>query len=170
MDRISKQKLIRDYSELFDKYKAVFFVRNKGLSVSESESIRSQLKKSKTRFLFIKNSLARKALDGKCALEAKPYLFGPLAIACSDDPIPSSRLLIKVCGLTCKLDIVGGMSSGKVLNKDDVSTLATMPTQDEIRVMLIHLLRSTAFKVVTILNKPAVTMARMLQSYAATKK
>lgn len=169
MDKTNKQALIRRYSELFDKHKAVFFVRNSGLSVSDSRSIRLQLKASGIRFLFIKNSLAKISLGNEKALEASKYFVGPLAVVYSNNPLSLSRLLVKICKINDKLDITGGIDTGKIISKDEITTLSTMPTQEEIRVIIISLFNAAALKVVTIFNEPAIRIARVCQSYATKK-
>lgn len=169
VDRASKQKLIRRYSELFSSYKAIFFVRNHGLSVLDSRSVRSELRKNGAQFLFIKNSLARMALSDQ-KLSARKHLFGPVAIASSNNPIPLARLLVKMCNLNDRLDVVGAIDTDKVLSKDEVVILSKMPTQDEIRVRIIHLFNVVAYKVSTTLNEPAIRMVRVLQSCAIKKQ
>jgi hypothetical protein len=44
-----------------------------------------------------------------------------------------------------------------------------MPTQEEIRVIIISLFNAAALKVVTIFNEPAIRIARVCQSYATKK-
>ena len=81
MDRISKEKLVASYSKLFNNYEAIFLVKNSGLSVLDSRSIRSQFKKIDSKFIVTKNSLAKIALNDTKFSNAQELFNGPGVVA-----------------------------------------------------------------------------------------
>lgn len=166
MDRVSKEKLIVSYTELFDKYESVFLVKNLGLSVSDSRAIRSKLKPAGAKFMVTKNSLAKIAIAKTKFANIEELFVGPVVVAYSDDPIAVSKLLVQFCKEGRKLEIVGGAMLGKQLGEDDVVNLSKMPSQDEIRAKIIGLVTAAASKIVLVLKEPGSKLARVIKAYA----
>ena len=166
MDKVSKKNLVANYSKLFNDFEAIFLVKNSGLSVIDSKSIRSQFKKIDSKFMVTKNSLAKIALKDTKFSNTCELFSGPIAIAYSDDPVSASKLLIKFSEQSDKIDIVGGAILDKQLNKEQVVALSKMLTQDEIRAKIIGLVNAAASKVIRVLNEPGAKLARVVKSYA----
>ena len=166
MDRINKEKLVANYSKLFDDYEAIFLVRNSGLSVLDSRSIRSQFKKIDSKFMVTKNSLAKIALNNTKFSSIQESFNGPIAVTYSDDPVSTSKLLIKLCSNNDKMEVIGGAILDKQLSKDDVIALSKMLTQNEIRAKIAGLVNAAASKIARVLNEPSAKLARVMKSYA----
>ena len=166
MDRINKERLVASYSKLFDDYEAIFLVRNSGLSVLDSRSIRSQFKKIDSKFMVTKNSLAKIALNNTKFSNIQEFFNGPIAVTYSDDPVSTSKLLIKLCSNNDKMEVIGGAILDKQLSKDDVIALSKMLTQNEIRAKIAGLVNAAASKIVKVLNEPSAKLARVMKSYA----
>ena len=166
MDRINKERLVASYSKLFDDYEAIFLVRNSGLSVLDSRSIRSQFKKIDSKFMVTKNSLAKIALNNTKFSNIQEFFNGPIAVTYSDDPVSTSKLLIKLCSNNDKMEVIGGAILDKQLSKDDVIALYKMLTQNEIRAKIAGLVNAAASKIVRVLNEPSAKLARVMKSYA----
>ncbi len=166
MDRINKEKLVASYSKLFDDYEAIFLVRNSGLSVLDSRSIRSQFKKIDSKFMVTKNSLAKIALSNTKFSNIQEFFNGPIAVTYSDDPVSTSKLLVKLCSGNDKIEVIGGAILDKQLNKADVIALSKMLTQNEIRAKIAGLVNAAASKIARVLNEPSAKLARVMKSYA----
>ncbi len=166
MDRINKEKLVASYSKLFDDYEAIFLVRNSGLSVLDSRSIRSQFKKIDSKFMVTKNSLAKIALNDTKFSNVREFFNGPIAVTYSDDPVSTSKLLIELCSNNDKIEVIGGAILDKQLSKDDVVALSKMLTQNEIRAKIAGLVNAAAGKIARVLNEPSAKLARVMKSYA----
>lgn len=166
MDRINKKKLVANYSRLFHNYESIFLVRNSGLSVLDSRSIRSQFKKIESKFMVTKNSLAKVALNDTKFSNVQELFSGPVAVAYSDDPVSASKLLMKICSDNDKIDVIGGAVLGKQLSKKEVIALSKMLTQDEIRAKIAGLVNAAGGKIVRLLNEPSAKLARVVRSYA----
>ena len=166
MDRISKEKLVASYSKLFNDYEAIFLVKNSGLSVLDSRSIRSQFKKIDSKFIVTKNSLAKIALNDTKFSNAQEFFNGPVVVAYSDDPVSTSKLLVKLCNDNDKIEIIGGAILDRRLNKNEVVSLSKILTQNEIRAKIIGLVNAVASKVARVLSEPNAKLARVIKSYA----
>lgn len=166
MNRVNKKKLVSYYSKLFDNHSVILLVRNLGLSVSESRYISSQFKKIDSKFMVIKNSLAKIALDTGSFTSIKSLFKGPVIVIYSEDMIAVSKLLIKISNDNDNLDVIGGAISNKCLDKDDVIALSNMLTEDEIRAKIISLVNAVTSNVVRVLNEPSAKLVRVIRSYA----
>lgn len=170
MDRSSKSRLLKHYSELFNNCEAIFLMQNSGLSVPDSRSVRTQLKKIGSKFMVIKNNLAKIALDDSKFSQIKSLLFGPIVVACCTEPVSTSKLLVKICKDKGKLDIIGAAIAETPLNKQEVMALSKMLTQDEIRAKITILINAAACKIARAICEPRVKLIRIFQSYAKNNK
>ena len=57
----------------------------------------------------------------------------------SADPVAAAKVLVDFAKSNDKLTIVGGSLDGKVLDKAGVTSLASMPSLDELRAKLVGL-------------------------------
>ena len=166
MDKVSKEKLVVKYRELFDRHEAFFLVKNFGLSVTDSKSIRTKLKPVGAKFIVTKNSLAKIALTKTKFSSISDLFIGPIAITYTDDPISTSKLLVEFLKEGKKLEIIGGNMLSKQLGRDDIINLSKMPTQKEIRATIIGLVQAVASKIVTVLKEPSGKLARVINAYS----
>jgi large subunit ribosomal protein L10 len=166
VDRISKEKLVANYSRLFNDYEAIFLIKNSGLSVLDSRSIRSQFKKIDSKFIVTKNSLAKIALNDTKFSKVQELFNGPVVVAYSDDPVSTSKLLVKLYNDNNKIEIIGGAVLDRQFSKEEVVSLSKMLTQKEIRAKIVGLVNAAAGKIVRVLSEPNAKLARVIKSYA----
>jgi len=165
VNRISKEEIVRNYSVLFNSYQSIFLVRNLGLSVLDIKSIRSQFKSVNSKFMVVKNSLAKIALKNTQFSTTQEYFCGPIALIYSNDPISASKILIKICNDYSKAEVMNGMTSESCLTRDEVIALSKMLTQDEIRAKIMGLITAVAGKLARVVQEPNAKLVRVMQSY-----
>ena len=85
----------------------------------------------------------------------KDLLKGPTAIAYSEDEISASRAVAKTAKTNERLEIVGGVMNGELIDANKVKELAALPSLDEIRGKLVGLLQA-----------PAGQLARLAKAYS----
>ena len=166
MDRCNKENLVSCYVKLFQDHKAIFLINNLGLSVADSRYMKKELHSVGVKFLMIKNSLLRVAVGKLNFLNISDLFVGPIVLAYSNEPISSSKLLVRLLHQGSKIKIVGGFVSGHRLEEQDVLALSKMPAQNEIRGQIIHLLNSTSVKLLSLMNLPASKLVRLIESYS----
>ena len=167
MDRTQKEDLVASLHETFDNAEMVVVTHNLGLTVSEMEDLRVQLREAGAQFKVTKNRLTRLALkDTK--FEGITDLFnGPTGIAYSSDPVAAAKVAVKFAKSNDNLEVVGGALGKETLGVDAVKALATLPSLDELRGKLVGLLQAPATKVAGVLQAPAAQLARVCGAYAA---
>ena len=81
-----------------------------------------------------KNRLVKLALEGTDAKGIADLLRGPTCIAYSADPVAAPKIAVKFAKTNEKFVILGGAMGTTVLDAQGVSTLANLPSLDELRV------------------------------------
>src|SRR4051812_19053918 len=168
MDRAQKAEAIETLKGVFGDSGAVVVTHYMGLTVAEMTDLRGRLRNEGASFKVVKNTLAQKALAG-VAGEAGDALFkGPVGIAFGPDPVSAAKVVTQYAKDNDKFKVVGGiLDQTTILDQKAVSSLATLPSLDQIRATLIGLLQAPATKVAGVLQAPAAQLARVLSAYAA---
>lgn len=91
---------------------------------------------------------------------------GPTAIAFSDELSSSPKVIVDFVKTHEKLSIVGGLMDGKLIDAEVIKELATLPSMDQLRSMIIGVLNAPATKVAGILNRPGGQLAQVLSAKA----
>ena len=66
-----------------------------------------------------------------------------------------------------KFSVIGGLMGQQVLDKKAVTSLASLPSLDQLRGKIIGLLQAPATKIAGVLQAPAGQLARVVGAYAA---
>ena len=82
-------------------------------------------------------------------------MTGPTAIAFANDPISACKACVEFAKTNEKLEIVGGVMKGELIDAKKVKELASLPSLDEIRGKLVGLLQA-----------PAGQLARLAKAYS----
>jgi large subunit ribosomal protein L10 len=125
--------------------------------------LRKQAREQGVYLRVVKNTLAKRAIEGtdfECMQEG---LSGPLILAFSQEDPGSAARVFKAFAkdherLVTRLVSIGG----ELLPAADLERLASLPTLDQARAMLLGALQAPAGKLVRTLNEPAAALARVL--------
>ena len=167
MDRAQKQESIEALKGVFAESGAVVVTHYLGLTVAEMTDLRGKLREQGAQLQVVKNTLAQKALQGTAG-EAGDALFkGPVAIAFAPDPVSAAKVATQYAKDNDKFTVVGGLMGQQVLDKAAVTSLASLPSLDQLRGKIIGLLQAPATKVAGVLQAPAGQLARVMGAYAA---
>jgi large subunit ribosomal protein L10 len=112
-----------------------------------------------------KNRLVKLALEGTDAKGIVDLLKGPTCVAFSDDPVAAPKVAVKFAKANEKFVILGGAMGAQVLDAKAVSSLASLPSLDELRGKLIGLIQAPASKIARTLNEPGAQLARVFGAY-----
>lgn len=166
MDRLQKEELVASLNDVFGTTNLVVITRPIGLTVAESTDLRRRMRESGANFKVTKNRLTRLALKGTKFEPLSDFFIGPTAIAFSEDPIAAAKVAVNFAEKNDKLEIIGGSLYEEILDKAGISTLARLPSLDELRGKIVSLINAPATKIARVLGAPASQVARVLQAYA----
>ncbi len=165
MNRAEKTEAVEALNATFTQAAVVVVTRNLGLSVAASTDLRSKMRDAGATFKVAKNRLARIALEGTPYAPLSDLLTGPTALATSIDPIAAAKVAIDFAKTNDKLEIVGGAMGETLLDADGIKALASLPSLDQMRGMLIGLIQAPATKIARVVKEPSAKLARVFHAY-----
>jgi len=165
VERAEKREVVTALHDAFAKTGVVVVAHYAGLTVSDMTKLRSDMRSAGGHVKVAKNRLVKLALEGTDAKGIADLLKGPTCLAFSADPIAAPKVAVKFAKGNEKFVILGGTMGAQVLDAKGVSSLASLPSLDELRAKLIGLLQAPASKIARTLNEPGAQLARVFGAY-----
>lgn len=158
-----KKTLVKEVNTVAGESVTAVAAEYRGLSVSEMTELRREARDSGVYLRVVKNTLARRAVEGtdfECMQES---LKGPLLLAfAKDDPGAAARVIKNFAKEHDALQAVSLSAGGQLLPASDLSRLAELPTLDQARAMLLGVMMAPMSKLVRTLAEPSGMLARTL--------
>ena len=162
MQKAEKQEFVKNFNETIKDKEFLVVAHYKGLTVSEISSLRQKIKSANSIFRVSKNTLAKRALKDT-SFELLDKLFvGPTSVAYSDDPVSTSKAMVDFAKENENLKILGGAMSGKELNIDEIKRLASLPSMENLRAMIIGLLSASQRSLMSALQANQSNLIRLV--------
>lgn len=134
-----------------------------GLTVAEMTKLRSAARDAGVYLKVVRNTLARRAFENSNFECMRDELVGPLVYAFSnDEPGSAARVIRDFTKENDKLVVKLVALDGQLLDASELGRLASMPSQDEARAMLLGLLSAPMGKFVRTVNEVPSQFARVL--------
>jgi large subunit ribosomal protein L10 len=136
-----------------------------GLSVAEMTELRVAARRADVYLKVVKNTLAKRAVAGT-EFECMTASFrGPLVLAFSrEDPGAAARVIKGFAKDHDKLVTVALSLGGELYAAADLDRVASLPTLDEARAMLLGTLQAPISQLVRTLAEPAAMLARTIKA------
>lgn len=161
-----KQAVVAEVNEVAVGASSAVTAEYRGLSVAQMTAFRKKARDTGVYVRVIKNTLARRAVAGtefECLRDA---FKGPLVLAFSrDDPGAAARLVKDFAKENERLVATAVAIGGQVYAASDLDRLASLPTLDQARAMLLGVLQGPLSQLVRTLAEPPAMLARTLQAY-----
>ncbi len=167
VDRAAKKAQIATLNGVFKTTNVVVVAHYSGLTVTQMQILRKQMKLAGATVKVAKNRLAKIALEGTDVAAIAPLMKGPTVIAFSGDPVAAPKVAVDFAKVHEKFVILGGSMGKTALNPDGIKALAALPSLDELRAKIVGLIQAPATKIAQVLTAPATKVARMVQAYAS---
>ena len=151
MNKEQKKNYISEMEAHFQNNEAVMVTHYQGLTMSQLDELRGQMREHGIKFTITKNRITKIALEKTKCKELSNLFTGATAVAFSDDAIISARILSKFAKTNESLKLLGGIMGNEVLDKAAVQNVANLPTLDEARANIVGILATPASKLVSIL-------------------
>jgi len=143
MARPEKEAAVQEIAEIFDRAVSVFVTDFQGLNVEKISEFRRKCHEASVEYLVVKNTLAQLATEKAGFEEMKTYFKGPSAIAYSyDDPSAPARVITKFAKDNDKPEIKMSIFEGVFYGPDKVSSIAALPSKNELLAQIIGGLNS----------------------------
>ena len=143
----------------------------RGLGVEELTELRSKARQDGVYIRVVKNTLAKRALEGtefECMNEG---LVGPLILAFSQEDPGSAARVVKDFSKEHDLLKVKMLSiGGQLLEASELERLASLPTKDQAISMLMAVMKAPVEKFVRTLAEPHAKMVRTVAAVRDQKQ
>ena len=161
----AKQALVAEVAAVAATAQSAVAAEYRGLSVTEMTALRVAARNADVYLKVVKNTLARRAVEGT-AFECMQTSFrGPLVLAFSrEDPGAAARIIKGFSKDHVKLVTVALSIGGRLYDAAEIDRLASLPTLDEARATLLGTLMAPASQLVRTLAEPGAMLARTLQA------
>lgn len=137
----------------------------RGLTVAQMTALRSNARDAGVYLRVVKNTLARRAVEGTDFECMQETLKGPLLLAfAKDDPGAAARVIEDFAREHDVLQAVSLSAGGQLLPGSDLSKLAALPTLDQARAMLLGVMIAPMTQLARTLAEPSAMLARTLQA------
>lgn len=172
MKREDKNKFIENITDVFLNNDFLILVSFRSISADNSLALRNGLKSITGGMLVVKNTLARLALEksGKFSYLSDKF-SGPVALVYSAGIVEAAKLVVDFANDNKeKMSIICAAHSDKLLTMEDVSTLAKLPSLDELRIKIMRLISySIPARLAMSINGPAMRLMRVIDHYSSKK-
>lgn len=124
MSKAVKELLRNDLAAKYSEYQDMLVINVHGLTGNEVNDFRGQLRQRGVELHVVKNSAARRALEGTVLEPLARSLKGPCALVTGgDSPIDTAKELIRLVKEFPKLELTGGLVEGEpdILSIDEIS-------------------------------------------------
>ena len=143
----------------------------RGLSVSQMTELRKQARSTGVYLRVVKNTLARRAVEGTDFECMQQGLVGPLVLAFSqDEPGAAARLMKDFAKNHEKLQIKLVSFGGQMLGAGDLDRLAQMPTRDQAISLLMAVMKAPLDKFARTLNEVPGKLVRTVAAIRDQKQ
>jgi large subunit ribosomal protein L10 len=136
-----------------------------GLTVAEMTELRVAARKADVYLKVVKNTLARRAVEGTDFQCMQESFKGPLVLAFSrEDPGAAARVIKGFAKDHDKLVTVALSLGGELYGAGDIDRVASLPTLDQARAQLLGTLQAPLSQLVRTLAEPGAMLARTLKA------
>ena len=166
----AKQATVAELKDELSKARTTIVADYRGLSVSDIQSVRRNLRGQGITYRVVKNRLAKIAAQEAGTGELNELLVGPSALAMgSGDEVTIARTFLDAIKPFRQVAVRGAVLSGKRVDADAVARLATLPTRDVLLGQLAGGIVAPLSSMASLLAAPLRNLGYALQQVAEQK-
>lgn len=166
MSKSVKSMIISDYKSRLAGVSDAAVISIRGVKAIETTKLRGVLRKKKIKVTVVRNSLARKALEGSTLTELFPLMQGNSALAYGGASVVEiARELAKALTDIPGIELKGAVLDGQLFSGEKgVKELSKFPTREEALGQTVTLLLGPARKLAAQVAGPGATLAGLVKA------
>lgn len=166
-----KKAVVAEVSDVAGKAFSAVASEYRGLTVEQVTELRVKARESGVYLRVVKNTLARRAIQGTEFECMQDEFAGPLMLAFSiEDPGSAARVIRDFAKENDKLVPKFGAVGGQLLQGDELKRLADLPTRDEAISMLMSVMQAPVAKLARTLNEVPGKLVRTVDAIRSAKE
>jgi len=166
-----KRQVVQEVAEVAGRAHSAIAAEYRGLTVTQMTELRDNAREAGVYLRVVRNTLARRAVEGTSFECLQEGLTGPLVLAFSEeDPGSSARVMRDYAKDHDKLVIRHVAFGGKLLPGSDVETLARLPTREQALAQLLGVMKAPIEKLVRTLAEPHARLVRTIDAVRRQKE
>ena len=165
-----KQAMVSEVSAKLAGAQVVLVAEYRGLDVERVTQLRSKARKSGLYLRVLKNTLARRAVQGTPFEKLAEQMIGPLMYGIAQDPVAGAKVLSEFAKDNELFVIKGGAMPNSLMSAKDIKALAALPSRQELLGMLVGTLQAPVTKLVRTMNEVPGKFVRTLAAYRDSKE
>jgi len=166
-----KQQIVAEVNEIAASALSAVVADYRGLTVSQMTQMRSKARETGVYLRVVRNTLAKRAVEGTDYACLDEVFVGPSLLAFSiEDPGSAARLLKDYAKEHDALEVKALSIGGEMLGADQLDRIALLPTLDMARSLLLAVMQAPVIKLARTLNEVPGKVVRVLAAVADQKK
>lgn len=165
-----KKAVVSEVTESLSGAQAAVLAEYRGLTVSQMTGLRTEARNAGVFVRVVKNTLAKRVVDGSDFDCLKEHMVGPVVLAASEDPVAVAKVVSKFAKDNDDLKITAGAMNGAPLAVNEIQALAKLPGRDELLATLIGTMQAPIQKFVATLNEVPSKFVRALAAVQEQKE
>ncbi len=125
-----KKAVVAEVSAQVANAQTIVVAEYRGIEVADLTVLRAKAREQGVYLRVLKNTLARRAVEGTPFVALAEQMTGPLIYSISADAVAAARVLNDFAKTNDKLVLKAGSFSGKALDQEGVKALASIPSRE----------------------------------------
>src|SRR5689334_8713531 len=131
MNRIEKSEWRESVVRALDSSTSIFLANYSGMTVEELSSLRRELRAVRADFQVVKNTIARRALEGRSEAVVSKLLKGQMGVVFAyGDVGAAAKTLSNAAKKYEKLTVVAGSLEGSLIDQAGITKIADLPSRE----------------------------------------
>ena len=165
-----KKAVVEEVAEVARSAHSAVAAEYRGLTVTEMTTLRESAKRSGVYLRVVRNTLARRAVEGTDFECIRDRLAGPLVLAFSrDEPGAAARVVRDYAKGNDKLIVSFVAFDGKAMDAPAIEELASLPTREEALARLMSVLLAPVTKLARTVAEPHAGLVRVVDAMRAER-
>lgn len=166
-----KKTIVGEVAEVAKQALSLIAAEYSGLTVGQLTQLRKSAREQGVYMRVVRNTLARRALEGTSFACLQQELVGPLLLAFSNEhPGAAARIIKDFSKQTDKLKVKALAIDSQLLPPEGLDKLASLPTREEAIAQLMSVMKAPITKLVRTMAEPQAKLVRTLAAIRDAKQ
>jgi large subunit ribosomal protein L10 len=171
MKKDVKRQKAEDLNRELSAAESVILSSFEGITVSQDYALRRKLEELGAKYKVVKNSVIERAAQGTHVEQIAKNLHGTTSLAYSTaDPVALAKAITAYAKENAVLVFKAGMVQGRVIDLDQLNTIAALPNREALFAKVLFLINSPGQRVASAVSAVARNLAYVIQQGVQERK